>query len=68
MDQNDNQPRYRAYAVIKRRDQKDYWQSIGAGFVHRDNLGLSVSLQVLPLDGRVVLRPFKEKQSVDAPE
>jgi hypothetical protein len=68
MDQNDNQPRYRAYTVIKREGQNDFWAPIGAAFQHHDGLGLNVLLRALPIDGKVVLRPPKENNPVEAPE
>jgi hypothetical protein len=68
MDQNDNQPRYRAYTVIPREGQNDFWAPIGAAFSHRDGLGFNVLLQALPINGKIVLRPAKEKDPVGAPE
>jgi hypothetical protein len=68
MDQTDNQPRYRAYSVIQRTGRRDFWAPIGAAFSHNDGLGLNILLSALPLDGKVVLRPAKEKDPVEAPE
>jgi hypothetical protein len=68
MDQNDNQPKYRAYSVIERAGRRAFWAPIGGAFAHNDGLGLNVVLSALPIDGKVVLRPAKEKQSVEAPE
>lgn len=67
MDQKNNLPKYRAYTVIQKPGKKDFWHSIGAGFIHRDGLGLSVSLQALPLDGRIVLRPFTDEIAAPTP-
>ena len=50
------QPSYRAYTVIKREGQDDFWLAIGAAFMHQDGDGFNVVLQALPIDGRVVLR------------
>lgn len=33
-----------------------YWQKLGAGWHHRDGKGLTVQLDAMPIDGRVVLR------------
>lgn len=56
-------PAYRAFTTTKRPDdQKDFWIPIGAAFMHRDGLGLSLVLQAMPLDGRVVMRPFDEEK------
>lgn len=54
------QPAFRAYTVIKREGQDDFWLPIGAAFVHQDNDGYNIVLQALPIDGRVVLRAPKE--------
>jgi hypothetical protein len=68
MSETTHQPTYRAFTVIAREGQKDFWAPIGAAFAHHDGLGLNVLLQALPIDGRIVLRPAKEKNSVEAPE
>jgi hypothetical protein len=54
---------YRAYTVIKREGQDDYWLALGAAFAHKagDADGFNVILQALPLpseDGtcKIVLR------------
>ena len=54
------QPSYRAYTVIKREGQDDFWLPIGAAFPHEDGKGYNIVLQALPIDGRVVLRVPKE--------
>lgn len=56
MSKTDNEPTFRAYTVIKREGQQDFWLNIGAAFTHQDGGGLTVALQALPIDGRVVLR------------
>ena len=58
------QPTYRAYAVVKRDGQDDFWIALGAAFMHQDGEGYNVVLQALPLpngDGtcKIVLRPPK---------
>ena len=58
------QPTLRAYTVIKREGQDDFWLSIGAAFPHQDGVGLNLILQALPIgngDGtcKIVLRPPK---------
>jgi hypothetical protein len=68
MNENTSQPAYRAYTVIKRGEQNDFCAPIGAAFPHHDGLGFNILLQALPIDGKVVLRPAKEKTAVEAPE
>lgn len=53
---NNQQPTHRAYTVVKREGQDDFWLSIGAAFAHQDGKGFNVTLQALPIDGKVVLR------------
>ena len=61
------QPAYRAYTVIKREGQDDYWLAIGAAFAHQNGEGFNVVLQALPIPDRdgqckIVLRPPKNDQ------
>ena len=50
------QPNYRAYTVVKREGQDDFWLAIGAAFMHQDGDGYNIVLQALPIDGKIVLR------------
>ena len=54
-------PAYRAYTVIKREGKDDYWLNLGVAFPHEDGEGFNVLLQAMPLDGKLVLRTYKEK-------
>ena len=47
---------HRAFTVITREGEEPFWLEIGASFAHKDGRGLTVKLQALPLDGRIVLR------------
>jgi hypothetical protein len=59
-------PAFTAYAVTKRgEDQDDWWTPIGAAFPHKDNEGYNIVLQTIPLDGKIVLRPPKERDKDD---
>ena len=45
-----------AYSVKRSRDGKrTYWRQIGCAFPHETGNGLTVQLDVLPRDGRIVL-------------
>ena len=60
-----HQPAYRAFTVVKREGQDDFWLPIGAAFAHEKGDGFNVILQALPIsagDGtcKIVLRPPKE--------
>ena len=67
------QPAMRAFTVIKREGQDDFWLAIGAAFPHQDGSGFNVILQALPIpngDGqcKIVLRPPKDDQDDRRPE
>jgi len=58
---------HRAYTVIKREGQDDFWLAIGAAFPHQSGDGMNLILQALPLPGadgtcKIVLRPPRDDQ------
>ena len=53
-----------AWHVTDGRD-KGFWTRIGAAWDHGDGEGLSVKLELFPLDGRVVLRPRKDSDKAE---
>lgn len=60
------QPAFRAFTVIQRKDQDDFWLPIGAAFKHQSGDGYNLVLQALPIpngDGqcKIVLRPPKDE-------
>ena len=57
---SDDRPSYRAFTVIRREGEEDFWLPIGAAFPHKDGKGFNVALQALPIDGKIVLRPPKD--------
>ena len=64
------QPAYRAFTVVKREGQDDFWLAIGAAFPHQNGEGFNVILQALPIpkgDGqcKIVLRPPKDDAETD---
>jgi hypothetical protein len=44
-----------AYSVKDREGQKAIWTRIGAAWPHGTGNGLSIQLDALPIDGRIVL-------------
>jgi hypothetical protein len=65
------QPSYRAFTVVKREGEKDFWQPIGAAFPHQSGDGYNIILQALPIpngDGqcKIVLRPPKDQDGEPA--
>ena len=55
------QPTHRAYSVIKREGQDDYWLNIGVVFPHKNGSGFNIMLQAFPLDGKIVVREIAEE-------
>ncbi len=49
-------PTHRAYSVIKREGQDDFWLNLGLVFGHKDGKGFNIMLQAFPLDGKIVCR------------
>jgi hypothetical protein len=61
------QPTHRAYSVIKRDGQDDYWLNLGLAFPHKDGKGFNIMLQAIPLDGKIVCREITGDDDTDAP-
>lgn len=61
------QPTHRAYTVVKREGQDDFWLNIGLAFGHADGKGYNVVLQALPIDGKIVLREPSEEEEPQQP-
>ena len=59
-------PAFRAYTVQKREPvdgkNNDFWLNIGVAFPHDDNQEFNLLLQELPLDGKIVLRTYKDEE------
>ena len=55
-------PTHRAYSVIKREGQDDYWLNLGLAFPHKDGKGFNIMLQAFPLDGKVVCREAVDEE------
>jgi hypothetical protein len=60
------QPTHRAYSVIKREGQDDYWLNLGVAFPHKDGGGFNIMLQAFPLDGKIVLREVADDDHEEA--
>ena len=64
-DKEPRQPTHRAYSVIKREGQDDYWLNIGLVFPHKDSGGFNIMLQAFPLDGKIVCREISRGRRTD---
>ena len=60
-------PTHRAYSVIRREGQDDFWLNIGLVFPHKDGGGFNLILQAFPLDGKIVCREIGEDAPTEAP-
>jgi hypothetical protein len=61
-------PTHRAYSVIRREGQDDYWLNIGLVFPHKDGTGFNLILQAFPLDGKIVCREISEEDNTQPEE
>ena len=61
------QPSHRAYPVIRREGQDDYWLNIDLVFPHKDETGFNIMLQASPLDGKIVYRELVDEDEPDPP-
>jgi hypothetical protein len=57
------QPTHRAYSVIRREGQDDFWLNIGLVFPHKDGNGFNLILQAFPLDGKIVVREIADESA-----
>ena len=48
-------PDFLAWHVSQKGD-KSYWNKVGAAWAHRDGNGYTIQLEVVPINGRIVLR------------
>jgi hypothetical protein len=65
-DRETAKPTHRAYTVVPREGQDDYWLNVGLAFPHRDGKGFNIVLQALPLDGKIVCREISEDDAAEA--
>lgn len=61
-------PTHRAYSVIKREGQDDFWLNLGLAFPHKDGNGFNIVLQAYPLDGKIVLREVTDDDPGEQPQ
>ena len=59
-------PTHRAFTVIQRDGQDDYWLNIGLAFPHKDGHSFNIVLQALPLDDKIVCREITEEDQTEA--
>jgi len=59
------QPTHRAYSVIRREGQDDFWLNLGLVFPHKDGDGFNIMLQAFPLDGKLVCRTISDGEEAE---
>ncbi len=57
-DTDTNAPDFIAWHVTERED-KSFWNKVGAAWFHRDQKGLNIQLEVVPINGKIVMREPK---------
>jgi hypothetical protein len=62
------QPTHRAYSVIRREGQDDFWLNLGLVFPHKDGGGFNIMLQAFPLDGKIVCREIADDDQAGVQE
>ena len=55
-------PSHAAYHVRDREDGEGFWTRIGSAWAHSDGHGLTLQIDTVPLDGRLVLRTVSDKK------
>jgi hypothetical protein len=57
-------PTHRLYQVTGDGDEA-FWREIGAAWPNKDGHGFSISYNVIPLHGRIVMRRIRERSEGD---
>ncbi|MFH1810795.1 MAG: hypothetical protein ABIJ09_18780 [Pseudomonadota bacterium] len=57
---NGNKQRKVVYTIIETGEGKSFWRQVGAAFVNRDE-SLTVLLDALPVNGRLHIREYSER-------
>lgn len=45
---------------VQTKGEKTFWNRVGASWLHHDGNGMSLQLETVPVDGRIVLRAPRE--------
>lgn len=56
-------PSHYVYHVRDREGKKGIWTRIGSAWSHGDSKGLSISLDCIPVDGRISVRIASEQKN-----
>ncbi len=58
-------PDFVAYSVKDGRDGKGFFSRVGAAWAHRDGQGYDISLEAMPVNGRITLRELRDERTQD---
>jgi hypothetical protein len=58
-------PDFVAYHVLTK-GEKTFWNRVGASWLHHDGNGMSLQLETVPVDGRIVLRAPRDPSETGA--
>jgi hypothetical protein len=58
-------PDFIAFHVLTKGD-KTFWNRVGASWLHQDGNGMSLQLETVPIDGRIVLRAPRDPAETGA--
>lgn len=61
-----NAPAFIAWHVANR-GERAFWTKVGAAWFHRDRKGVSLQLEVVPINGRIVLRTPLDDETKEQP-
>lgn len=52
---------------VANKGEKAFWTKVGAAWAHRDTKGISLQLEVVPINGRIVLRTRQDEETKEQP-
>ena len=59
---NSNGPKYRVFISKEGKEGKNFYTEVGVAWAFKEKDGLSIELDALPVDGKLVLFPPKAKE------
>jgi len=60
-DKETTRPSFEAFSVREGPENKSYFNRVGVAFPHKDGEGHTITLDAVPVDGRIVLRTPRER-------
>ena len=63
-EQETKAPDFIAWHIVQK-GEKSYWNKVGASWNHKDGKGQTILLEVVPINGRIVLRELLENPQAE---